>query len=119
MRYKCLICGHEWESRADQPLERQCSNCRRKRIIEAYKWDEAVRRAKDLLQAKPDIQVPIRALDSLLAVENKTSPIASLRSFLEGEIDGLFDPLLGFKIGCDILNQAQKELRKEKEGKVS
>jgi DNA-directed RNA polymerase subunit RPC12/RpoP len=114
MRYRCLNCGYEGEAETF-PGERQCPKCQRKRVIEAYKWEQAVDKMKGVVALKPDAN-PLEALDDFLEVESKVSPLSSFRSSLRGELEEAHsDPLLRFKIGYQIIAEARQKLRQEKQ----
>ena len=42
MLYKCLACRHEFEDRVESPKRRQCFECGRRRVIEAYRYRNAI-----------------------------------------------------------------------------
>jgi len=120
MRYKCLACSHEFEDRVDSPKRRQCSNCGRRRVIEGYKYRNAVEAAREFRRKFPlaSFEEAIAALDSLRTVLDTASPAASLASAFHGELgDALLDPFIVARVGWDIWRQAGEELQDEKQHK--
>ncbi len=118
MRYRCLACGHQFDDRVDNPRRRQCSNCGRRRVIDAQKYANAVKAAKEFRRNFPSatFEQAIAALDSLRTVLDTASPAASLASMFHGELgDALLDPFIAARVGWDIWHQASKEIRDEKE----
>lgn len=114
MRYKCLACGHEFDDRIDSAKRRQCSNCGRRRLIDAQKYANAVAAAKEFRHHFPSagFEEAIAALDSLRTVLDTASPAASLASVLHGELgDALLDPFIAAKVVWDIWRQAGEELQ--------
>lgn len=114
MRYRCLACGHEFEDRVDSAKRRQCSNCGRRRVIEADKYRNAVEAAKEFRYKFPlaSFEEAMAALDSLRTVLDTASPAASLASAFHGELgDALLDPFIVTRVGWDIWHQAGKELQ--------
>lgn len=118
MRYKCLVCQHEFEDRVERPKRRQCSECGRRRVIEAYRYRNAIDAARDFRRSFPSatLEQAIDAIDSLRRVLDTASPAASLASALAGEFgDALLDPFIAAGVTWDIWRQAEQELKDEKQ----
>jgi len=119
MFYRCLACKHEFEERIESPKRRQCSQCGRRRTIEAYKYRNAIDAAKDFRRSFPSatLEQAIDAIDSLRSVLGTASPAASLASALAGELgDAILDPFIATRVCWDIWQQAGQELKQEKQG---
>lgn len=117
MSYTCLACGHEFDDRVDRPKRRQCSKCGRRRVIETYKYRNAIEAAKDFRRNSHSatFEQAMAALDSLRDVLDTASPAASLASVLQGELgDALLDPFIVARVGWDIWHKAGEELRRSK-----
>lgn len=119
MLYRCLACRHEFEDRVQNPKRRQCSQCGRRRVIEAHRYRNAVDAAKYFRRSFPSatLEQAIDAIDSLRGVLDTASPAASLASALAGELgDAVLDPFIAARVSWDIWRQAGQEPRNEKQG---
>ncbi len=117
MLYKCLACRHEFEDRVQSPKRRQCSQCGRRRVIEAYRYGNAIDATKGFRRDFPSatLEQAINTIDSVRSVLDTASPIASLASALAGELgDALLDPFIAARVSWDIWRQAGQELIEEK-----
>ena len=112
MQYRCLTCGHEFEDRSDMPRnQRQCSECGRRRVVEAQQYRAAVEKVKEFRRLNPGLKVSWEALASLLESLEPASPQASLNRLLRGELgEAMADPFIAIRAGLQIWQQAGQEL---------
>ncbi len=77
--FVCLSCLHDWESRTNEVLERQCSRCRWRFAVDAEKLENAVLSTKAWLDAHKESPYPFAPLYLPKAVQDTINVLLEAR----------------------------------------